>query len=125
MIPLGSSIIFYPVVCGRKVEAAGTIRATNQLGAFVSYCFEGKCGTIGSGREPRNGTRCGDWRPVRGGDWRGWGIEPVICRSYDGISGRVDRRAEKIREAKLKALGNAVVPQQAYFILKAIAEASK
>ena len=37
-------------------------------------------------------------------DWRGYISQPVLCRGDDGLSGRVDR---------LKALGNAVVPQVA------------
>jgi DNA (cytosine-5)-methyltransferase 1 len=37
-------------------------------------------------------------------DWRSYLSEPVLCRGNDGLSGRVDR---------LKALGNAVVPQVA------------
>ena len=37
-------------------------------------------------------------------DWRGYVSEPVLCRGDDGLSGRVDR---------IKALGNAVVPQVA------------
>ncbi len=37
-------------------------------------------------------------------DWRSYLSEPVLCRGDDGLSGRVDR---------LKALGNAVVPQVA------------
>ena len=37
-------------------------------------------------------------------DWRSYLSEPVLCRGDDGLSGRVDR---------LKALGNAVVPQAA------------
>lgn len=42
-----------------------------------------------------------------------WDTEPGICRVANGISNRVDR---------LRSLGNAVVPQQAYPIFAAIAE---
>ena len=42
-----------------------------------------------------------------------WRVEPDIPRVATGIKNRVDR---------LKCLGNAVVPQQVYPILKAIAE---
>jgi len=41
-----------------------------------------------------------------------WGTEPQVGRVVDGISGRVDR---------LRALGNAVVPQQAYPLFAEIA----
>ena len=37
-------------------------------------------------------------------DWRSYLSQPILCRGDDGLSGRVDR---------LKALGNAVVPQVA------------
>lgn len=43
----------------------------------------------------------------------GWPPEPGVCRVANGIPDRVDR---------LRALGNAVVPQQAYPIFAAIAE---
>ncbi len=46
-----------------------------------------------------------------GGNW--WAVEPELGRVAHGIPNRVDR---------LKCLGNAVVPQQIYPILKAIAD---
>ena len=46
-------------------------------------------------------------------DWRGYLSEPVLCRGDDGLSGRVDR---------LRALGNAVVPQVAAIPLARVLE---
>jgi len=46
-------------------------------------------------------------------DWRSYLSEPVLCRGDDGLSGRVDR---------LKALGNAVVPQVAAIPLQRVKE---
>ena len=46
-------------------------------------------------------------------DWRTYLSEPVLCRGDDGLSGRVDR---------LKALGNAVVPQVAMVPLARVLE---
>ncbi|MFN7883764.1 MAG: DNA cytosine methyltransferase [bacterium] len=64
--------------------------------------------------------RC--WQPVRGGDWREWGIRAAIpqsriCGDNDGVPYRVDKH----RTQRLKALGNAVVPQQVFPILEEIA----
>jgi DNA (cytosine-5)-methyltransferase 1 len=44
-------------------------------------------------------------------NWRSYLSEPVLCRGDDGLSGRVDR---------LKALGNAVVPQVAMIPLSRV-----
>ena len=81
----------------------------------------------GTGANNRRGTQeyvGREWRPVESrlgmladglsywldGYWR---VEPKIPRVATGVKNRVDR---------LKCLGNAVVPQQAYPIFKAIAE---
>lgn len=52
------------------------------------------------------------------GDWgKHWfEVATELCRVDDGLSGRVDRHRAK----RLKALGNAIVPQVAYEIFKAI-----
>ena len=56
------------------------------------------------------------WRPHTrrlNPDWRAYLSQPVLCRGDDGLSGRVDR---------LKALGNAVVPQVAMIPLARVLE---
>ena len=73
-------------------------------------------------RDSRDNVMRRDWQPVRGGDWREWGIRAAIpqsriCRDDDGIPYRVDKH----RTQRLKALGNAVVPQQVFPILQEIA----
>lgn len=60
-------------------------------------------------RETRSG-----WAGFKNGSW--WAVEPELGRVAYGIPSRVDR---------LKCLGNAVVPQQIYPILKAIADIEK
>lgn len=76
------------------------------------------------GNRHRAGREIGDICKKNGGQRGGllskptlptwWDTEPGICRVAHGVPDRVDR---------LKALGNAVVPQQAYPIFAAIAEA--
>jgi DNA (cytosine-5)-methyltransferase 1 len=73
-------------------------------------------------RDSRDNVMRRDWQPIRGGDWREWGIRAAIpqsriCGDNDGVSYRVDKH----RTQRLKALGNAVVPQQVFPILQEIA----
>jgi len=53
--------------------------------------------------------------------WNEWTSEPPICRMDDGISGGLDKN----RNNRIKALGNAIVPQVAFQIFKAIIETEK
>lgn len=56
------------------------------------------------------------WQPDRLANHRGWPTEPGVGRVVHGLSGRVDR---------IRALGNAVVPQIPELIGRAILEAEK
>ena len=55
----------------------------------------------------------GRWESQELADGRCWAAEPSVGRVVNGLPNRVDR---------LKCLGNAVVPQQAYLIFKALKE---
>jgi DNA (cytosine-5)-methyltransferase 1 len=77
------------------------------------------------GRQPASVLQRGQQWPARPGNscgqrlspnWRSYLSEPVLCRGDDGLSGRVDR---------LKALGNAVVPQVAMVPLARVLELAK
>lgn len=65
-------------------------------------------------RKVSTGSRPGKSGLLAKCDW--WDIEPDVGRVAHGVPSRVDR---------LRALGNSVVPQQAYPIFKAIAETIK
>jgi DNA (cytosine-5)-methyltransferase 1 len=73
-----------------------------ELSGYGRRQFESRLGGVADGSAPRLD---GTWEP-----------EPDIPRVCTGVADRVDR---------LRALGNAVVPQQVYPILKAIAEVSR
>ena len=64
------------------------------------------------GEQQESGKRACDGRIL----WQWWEAEPDVGRVADGVSARVDR---------LRCLGNAVVPQQAYPIFRAIADFEK
>ena len=75
---------------------------TEQQPAGIEQYGELAAYSSGQGLERR--WACGSIANRLSPDWRSYLSEPVLCRGDDGLSGRVDR---------LKALGNAVVPQVA------------
>lgn len=70
------------------------------------------------------------WRRITGStnlyrkkDWRNFPTQPPVCRRYDGLPFDVDYLAipfTKWRQESIKAYGNAIVPQVAFEIFKAI-----
>jgi len=101
---------------GRTVRWDGELPAAEETGSRWS--------NYGDGAEEHGPGKRGPAQPGLGGMADGfpgwvdgyWDIEPDIPRVARGIPHRTER---------LKALGNAVVPQQFYPIFKAIAEAEK
>lgn len=76
--------------------------AESSNGADVCNTVRGRC---------TGDARRGEWQELA--DGRCWAVEPGMGRVANGVPHRVDR---------LKCLGNAVVPQQAYPIFRALAE---
>jgi hypothetical protein len=94
---------------GERLEGdAGTVLPEESGGPAV--CREDVAYTQHSGckRRGQEGAGANSTLPH---SW--WSVEPGVGRVANGVSSRVDR---------LRALGNAVVPQQVYPILKAIAD---
>ena len=119
---------------GGKADVANSLGAGSRVRRGSRACGVGRC----TARGPTDGhstpastehgavpvadaLRCGRWpddegqAPTErdghpGAGW--WAVEPDICRVANGIPSRVDR---------LRGLGNAVVPQQAYPLFATIA----
>ena len=87
-------------VCGSISDTAG-----------IELGMQGKPGHSSKAGRRRDGNH-GRAKEDDSREW--WETEPDVGRVADGVSNRVDR---------LRCLGNAVVPQQAYPIFKAISEA--
>lgn len=68
---------------------------------------------------------CGLSRNDKFGGWEKFPTEPILCSRDNGISERLDGITfSKWRTESIKAYGNAIVPQVALQILKAIAQMS-
>lgn len=96
--------VAYPAYLFRNGISVGHSRQCGP--GEVSESGDGDCSALASTscqRSQRNRPR---WAVTHRLDpnWGGYVSQPVLCRGDDGLSGRVDR---------LKALGNAVVPQVA------------
>ena len=70
------------------------------------------CQTAGKWEQQNGESLQADARSAKAGWRNGWGAAARVCRVDDGLPNRMDRN---------KALGNAIVPQVAYEILRCIA----
>ncbi len=101
----------------KKLDCNGSGRANNKSKGKIRQSF-GRMGVFCNASIERlpdgtNGTmgEPGTEQESERSDW--WAVEPNVGRVAHGIPQRVDR---------LKGLGNAIVPQVAYQIMKAIKE---
>lgn len=90
---------------------------TITVGGQARHVFSNSSSNVSHPQKPglegseRTGATCPERLPAQLYRW--WKIVAPFCRVADGIPARVDR---------LKCLGNAIVPQVAYILLKAIKE---
>lgn len=124
---------------GREIEEENIARLDN--GVERSCCIRAfadsdneRLSTIGitdriSSEEREKKRRClmqytsNDWPALSAERWKDFPTQPPVCRRYDGLPFDVDYLAipfTKWRQESIKAYGNAIVPQVAFEIFKAI-----
>lgn len=63
------------------------------------------------------------WNNKKSSDWRGVGVKSAVCGMDDGISAGMDSaQHNRIRKERLKALGNAIVPQASEWVGRQIVQ---
>lgn len=124
---------------GREIEEENIARLDN--GVERSCCIRAfadsdneRLSTIGiteriSSEEREKKRRClmqytsNDWPALSAERWKDFPTQPPVCRRHDGLPFDVDYLAipfTKWRQESIKAYGNAIVPQVAFEIFKAI-----
>lgn len=98
----------------RRIQTGGVQSDRVRCGVSDAACVElGKQGLSGHSSTEGGGRYDSPGREKENDFGKWWEVEPDVGRVADVVSARVDR---------LRCLGNAVVPQQAYPIFKAIAD---
>ena len=114
--PLGGGILPDADSLGRiplDIEAGKSLKGQTELKSFGADRPHGAANGFQDGAQSRLGGMA-DGIPKEMDGYSIWGQEPT---DIPRMTSRMDNRANR-----LKALGNAVVPQQIYPILKAIAD---
>lgn len=105
---------------GRAVESARAVCNTRHSSGLSDAQASSTSCAIGEERRAR-ADACrsdrGDLEWLGTGDWRAWDVEPVVRQPHDGLP-------RQLANAGLKALGNAVCPQQVYPLLAEMARQS-
>lgn len=102
---------------GHIEKQESRVEHTEQLNELFEILRDGadteRIRSQGQGRPQRQmrSTPNGNWKASWSNDDGRWPTQPAVCGGNDGIPNRMDR---------IKALGNAIVPQVAYQIFKAI-----